>query len=228
VEVAEQASVEIAETEHRPTGTLRATAPVNYGAAMLSPLAVRFLEKHTEMTIDLLLVDRRVHMIEEGIDLAFRLGPLQDSNVIARSLKPVRHRLCAAPEYLGRHPPPISPDDLRHHHCLPHHLRESWLFEKDGLRRRMRIEGRLSVNNLQGLKNAALAGMGIVRLPDYMCTEELSSGAFEEVLNDWREPPTECHAIYPATRHLPLRVRSFLDFVVESDAGLQRVRRNNP
>lgn len=118
--------------------------------------------------LGLLLVDRRIHLIEEGIDLAFRLGPVQDSNVIARGLNPVRHRLCAAPDYLGRH---------------------------------------------------ALAGMGIVRLPDYMCAEELSSGALEEVLNDWPEPPTACHAIYPATRHLPLRVRSFLDFVVESMSG---------
>jgi DNA-binding transcriptional LysR family regulator len=216
VEVAEQASIEISESLGRPTGVLSVTAPVNYGAVILSPLAVRFLDANPSLRIDILLVDRVVNMIEEGIDLAFRLGPLQDSNLIARGLKPVRHRLCATTSYLQGHPPAVVPEDLRHHHCLPNRPRESWLFERNGDRRRLRIKGRLSVNNLQGLKNAALAGMGIVHLPDYMCDEELRSGALEEVLKDWPAPLTECHAIYPSTRHLPLKVRSFLDFVVES------------
>ena len=91
-----------------------------------------------------------------------------------------------------------------------------WLFERWGERKTIHLEGRLSVNNLQGLKSAALAGLGIVRLPGYLCTEELRSGQFVLILADWPEPPTESHAIYPGARHLPLKVRSFLDHVIEA------------
>lgn len=215
VEVAEQATTEISEMQARPTGVLRITAPVNYGAVILSPLAVDFLERYPDLRIDFLLLDRPVNLIEEGIDLAFRLGPLRDSNLIARRLRPIRHHLCATPEYVERFSEPAHPQDLHAHHCLIHGLRGTWLFEGGGERKKIRLAGRLSINNLQGLKSAALAGLGIVRLPEYMCIEELHSGRFVPILAEWPEPPTENHVIYPGTRHLPLKVRCFLDRVIE-------------
>lgn len=216
VELADQANTEIERMGERPTGVLRVTAPVNFGTVILSPLAVAFLMRHPDLTIDLLLLDRLVNLIEEGVDLAFRLGPMRDSTLIARSLGPIRHRLCAAPGYMERHSVPTFPRDLRDHDCLPYGLRESWRFVRNGERQTIHINGRLSINNLQGLKNAALAGLGIVRLPDYMCSEDLRRERLIEILEDWSEPPTECHAVYPNSRHLPLKVRSFLDFVVET------------
>ena len=215
VEVADQAVTEISELQDRPTGVLRITAPVNYGTAILCPLAADFLERHPDLRIELVLLDRVVNLIEEGIDLAFRLGPLRDSNLIARRLRPIHHHLCATPEYVARFSRPACPQDLRDHYCLPRWLRSTWVFERAGDRKKIHLEGRLSVNNQQGLKSAALAGLGIVRLPDYMCAEELRSGRFVHVLADWPEPLTENHAIYPDARHLPLKVRGFLDHVIE-------------
>jgi DNA-binding transcriptional LysR family regulator len=219
VELADQANTEIGRMQERPTGLLRITAPVNFGAVILSPLAVTFLKRHPDLTIELLLLDRRVNLIEEGVDLAFRLGPMRGSSLVARSLGTIRHRLCAAPGYVERHPLPTCPKDLRDHECLPHGLRESWKFVRDGEGKTLTIKGRFSVNNLQGIRNAALAGLGIVRLPDYMCSEDLRTGRLIEILEDWPEPPTECRAVYPAKRHLPRKVRSFLDFVVETLDG---------
>jgi len=215
VEVADQAITEVSEIQDRPTGVLRITAPVNYGAAILCPLAVGFLEHHPDLRIDFLLLDRPVNLIEEGIDLAFRLGPLSDSDLIARRLGPVRHHLCATSGYVERFSEPTCPRDLHSHQCLLHGLRGTWVFEREGERKTIHLVGRLSINNLQGLKSAALAGLGIVRLPEYMCIEELRSGRFVPILADWPEPPTENHAIYPNTRHLPLKVRCFLDHVIE-------------
>ena len=216
VELADQANAEIGRMQERPTGLLRVTSPPNFGTVILSPLAVTFLKRHSGLTIELLLLDRRVNLIEEGVDLAFRLGPMRDSSLIARSLGTIRHHLCAAPGYLERHSLPTHPRDLRDHDCLPHGLRASWQFVRNGEKRTLTIRGRFSINNLEGLKNAALAGLGIVRLSDYMCAEDLRTGRLIEILEDWPEPPTECHAVYPANRHLPLKVRSFLDFVVET------------
>lgn len=213
VEIADRASTEIAEMQERPTGLLRVTAPVNYGVVMLSPLAVEFLEMHRDLAIELLLLDRQVNLIEEGVDLAFRIGPMRDSSLVARSLMPVQHFLCVAPKYLAQRAAPGQPRDLHRHHCLAHESHGAWLLERGGERKRLTIKGRFSISNLQGLKNAALAGLGIVRLPDYMCAEDLRSGRLIEVLEDWREPPIDCRAVYPSSRHLPIKVRSFLDFV---------------
>jgi len=216
VEVADQAGAELSEIQDRPTGVLRITATINYGATILSPLAVGFLEHHPDLHIDILLLDRNVNLIEEGIDLAFRFGPLRDSSLIARRLQPVRHHLCATPEYVERCSQPASPQDLHDHHCLLHGLRATWMLERAGERKKINLEGQFSVNNSQGLKSAALAGLGIVRLPGYMCDAELRSSQFVPILPDWTEPPTEVHAIYPGARHIPLKVRSFLDHVIGS------------
>ncbi len=215
VEVADQAITEISEMQARPTGTLRITAPANYGAVILSPLAVDFLERYPDLHIDFLLLDRVVNLIEEGIDLAFRLGPLRDSNLIARRLKPIRHYLCATPDYVERFSEPACPRELGNHHCLIHGMRDTWVFEGTDGRKTINLSGRLSINNQQGLKCAALAGLGIVRLPEYMCIEELHSGQFVPILSNWPEPPAENHVVYPNTRHLPLKVRCFLDHVID-------------
>jgi DNA-binding transcriptional LysR family regulator len=215
VEVADQAITEISEMQERPAGVLRITAPVNYGTVILSTLSVEFLERHSALRIELLLLDRVVDLIEEGVDLAFRLGPLRDSNLIARRLRPIRHHLCATPGYVERFSAPASPEDLRNHRCLLSGPRSTWVFEGAGERKTLHLDGRLSINNQQGVKNAALAGLGIVRLPGYMCSEELRSGRFVPILADWPEPPTENHVIYANTRHVPLKVRCFLDYVLE-------------
>ncbi len=124
VEVADQAITGIPEMQVRPTGILRITAPTNYGTMILSPLAVDFLERYPDLQIDFLLVNRLVYLIEEGIDLAFRLGPLNDSNLIARRLKSIPHHLCATPDYVPQISEPSSPQDLRNHHRLIHGLRD--------------------------------------------------------------------------------------------------------
>jgi DNA-binding transcriptional LysR family regulator len=218
VETADQALSDMAELQDRPTGVLRITAPVNYGTSILCPLAAEFLDNHRDLNIDFLLLDRVVNLIDEGIDLAFRLGPLQDSNLIARRLKPIHHYLCATPGYLALFAFPDSPRELRQHQCLPHGSRAIWRFEHNSERITVPMKGRLNINNLQGLKNAALAGLGIVRLPDYMCAHELRNGHLIHILAKWPEPPTECHAIYPDARHLPLKVRRFLDHVIDGSA----------
>jgi DNA-binding transcriptional LysR family regulator len=197
-------------------GALWVNAPLSFGIRHVAPAVAPFLAAHPNLTLELDLSDRFVDLVEEGYDLALRIGVLPDSSLIARRLVPVKRLLCAAPSYLDKHGTPQTPADLAAHACLTYrHDRRSgpWLLERGGERLQLNVAGPLAANNGDVLLAAAEAGAGIVDLPTFYTCDALRDGRLRAVLPDWSPPKLALHAVYPPNRHLSLKVRTFIDYL---------------
>jgi DNA-binding transcriptional LysR family regulator len=165
-----------------PRGVLRITAPVSFGIPHLAPAIVDYMARYPDVSIDMVLNDRTVDLIEEGFDLAIRIGHLIDSTLIARRIAPIRFALCAAPSYLQCHGEPRRPADLARHNCLEFSYRQTgteWHFiGPDGTKESVRVSGRLKVNNPQVLHTAALNGDGVEFDPTFIVGADIASGRF--------------------------------------------------
>jgi DNA-binding transcriptional LysR family regulator len=206
-----------------PRGTLRVNAPMSFGIQYLAPVLPDFLERCPEVSIDLAMSDRVVDLLEEGFDVALRIrSGLPDSRLIAQKLAPVRRLVCAAPAYLARRGRPQQPADLARHDCLIYSLTDApevWDFDGPQGMVAIAVRGRLKANNGQALREAALAGIGIIRLPSFSVAPELKTGRLVEILSDWRIPAHEFYAVYPTNRHLAPKLRAFVDFLAERFSG---------
>ena len=163
------------------------------------------------------LANRYVDLIDEGFDVAFRVGELADSGLIARALTPYRLRLCAAPAYLASRPPIAHPDDLTSHECLGFsytELRTRWAFEGPQGLITVPVSGKLMVDSGEALLTAALAGMGVLLQPDELVRDALAAGRLVEVLTDFPVPTRPFHVMYAPDRRMTPKLRSFIDFVV--------------
>jgi DNA-binding transcriptional LysR family regulator len=222
-ERAKQILEEVAELERGLTmqtgvasGRLHVSAPSLLGRLRLAPMLPGFLVEQTRVSVDLILVDRPVRLAEEGIDVALRIGPLEDSGLIVRKLDDIQLVVCAAPEYLGRRGEPATPDDLVEHDCLAFGdvpgVAE-WSFQEGAARRSLRIPTRLCANDFDTLVSAALAGGGLVRVPSWQVAHCLADGRLRTVLEAYQRPPTPLSILTPRTRLLLPKVRAFVDFV---------------
>ena len=170
------------------------------------------------MTIELILNDRVVDMVEEGFDLALRIATLKDSSLAARRLAPCRLVVAAAPAYLDRRGRPASPDELADHDCLLYTYasqRDVWQFEHDGRVCAVKVSGPLRSNNGEALTRAAIDGMGVILQPTFVVSTALQRRQLEIILPGWMLAPLGIYAVWPASRHLPAKVRTFVDFLVE-------------
>lgn len=204
-------------------GLLTIAAPPAYGAFVLAPIVAGFMANHPEISIHMTLADRAVDLVDEGIDIAISVRELTDSSNVARRLSAVRLIVCAAPAYLARHGTPLRPEDLTTRNCLPYaeagaHLHTAWQFRRDGEMFDVRVHGNFVSNVGNALRNLALGGASLVRLPDYIVATDLASGALVELLTDFAPPLRPVHALYPHRDHLPRKVRSFLDFATQAFA----------
>lgn len=202
----------------KPSGVLRVNVPVSFGILHIAPAIPGFLAQHPDIEIDLTLNDRFVDLVNEGYDLAVRVGELKDSTLMARPLAAVRLIVCAAPAYLARHGTPRAPADLSAHDCLCYSYQpyqQEWRFTApDGAVHRVPVRGSLRANNGDVLLTAARQGCGIVLTPDFMAAPALASGELVPLLEDYRSRELAVHAVYPFTRHVPARVRAFIDHLV--------------
>jgi DNA-binding transcriptional LysR family regulator len=222
----DEAERAIAALQEAPRGTLRLTAPMTFGVRWVAPILASFGERHPDLHISADFTDRKVDLVEEGLDLAIRVGRMQDSSLVARKLAPVSGMLIASPAYLARRGTPAAPDDLRDHDCLVYSLLDaptSWVIEPlaggDGVR--VRVAARMTSNNGDALLAAAQAGMGITALPDFMVVDALRSGAVVRVLPTWGTiRGAGVWALYPHSRHLAAKVRLFVDHLAESFSGV--------
>ena len=200
-------------------GRLRINAPMSFGILHLAPALPAFQARHPELAVELILNDRRVDLIEEGFDVGLRIGGLPSSSLIARRLAGSRPAVCASPDYLARNGRPETPEDLRNHHCLLYSYLDPpklWRFQSAGGARRVTVEGPLETNNGEALLQAALAGLGITRLPSFIVGPALCDGRLIELLKDWQDPREPAiYVVYPERRHLAPKVRAFVDFVAE-------------
>lgn len=199
-------------------GTLRLNVPVSFGILEIAPLLPEFSRRHPALAIELGLNDRHIDLLEEGWDLAVRIGTLKDSSMQARRLAPCRMLVCAAPSYLSAHSKPKTIHDLKPHNCLGYTLSRSagvgrWHFGKDG-KATAQVQGTLKANNGDALVAAAVAGLGIIYQPSFLVAREVAAGRLVSLKLD-REPAdlNGIYAVYPADRNPPAKIRAMVDFL---------------
>jgi DNA-binding transcriptional LysR family regulator len=200
-----------------PRGHLRINAPVSFGVHALSKRLPYYLAAYPEVSVDMSLSNRFVDLIDEGFDVAFRVGELADSGLMARALAPYRLLLCASPSYLAAHPPIRHPTDLAQHECLGFshtELRTHWTFEGPQGLISVPVASRLMVDSGEALLQLALAGMGLLLQPCELVDDELAAGRLVEVLTDFPVPTRPFHVMYAPDRRMTPKLRSFIDFVV--------------
>jgi DNA-binding transcriptional LysR family regulator len=216
IQMAEQL---VSDMQSTPRGLLKITAPIDLGAFRLGAITAAFCEEHPDIYVALDLSDRIVDLVDEGMDLAIRFGPLGESSLVARRLSAVAMGLYAAPEYLARRPAPTEPDDLAEHDLIafvPHHRFATWsLVGPGGATLELTPTARVTSNNMRAVREATAAGAGIALIPTF-AVRCLGSERLVPVLPEWQAPTGELFAVYPSTRNLSPKVRSYLDYVVEN------------
>lgn len=202
-----------------PRGTLKITMPLAFGQHRLGPLVADYVQRYPEVRLDLSLSDRRVDLVEEGFDLAVRIGALPESGLIARKLGSDRAVVCASPAYLQRHGAPKTPDELAGHSCLGYTYTNSgdeWrMHDPAGAERAVPIAGAIKADNGDMLRLAAISGAGLIFQPLFIVADDLAAGRLVQVLADYPSAELGIYALYPSRKHLSAKVRTFVDFLVE-------------
>jgi DNA-binding transcriptional LysR family regulator len=213
----EEANLEVKSLARSPRGLLRVHAPILFGQAALPPIVTAFLARYPEVEIEVVASDRKVNLIEEQFDLAVLAGHgEEDSSLVTRVLYGGEYWCCAAPSYVETHGLPAAPEELATRECIligePAQWR--WTFERGAERRVVEANGRLRVNTVITGYAAARAGAGIAMVPRFLCGDDVSSGAMSRLLGEWAIERKPLRVAYPSGRHLPLRVRLFVDALV--------------
>lgn len=208
------AELAVTNLQSKPQGRVKLTAPVTYGEQQILPLVNDFAAQYSELEVTANLSNQQVDLVEEGYDLAIRIGKLADSTMMAKKLGTRTNYVCAAPSYLEKHGIPHSLPELNKHNCLQGSL-DYWHFVDEGKERNVRIRGRLSYNSGYSLTDAALKGLGIVQLPDYYVQQYIESGELITILDNYREPDEGIWAVYPQNRHLSPKIRLLVDYLVK-------------
>lgn len=194
------------------TGLLRVTASVPFGRKVLVPMAAQFMRLNPELRLDLQLVDGVVDIVDKGVDLAIRIGELQDNLLIARRLADNPRRLCMSPAYLARSGVPESVVELGEHECLSMSGVTHWTFERESRSFQQRVAGRFTANSVEALHQACLDGLGIASLSAWNTDEDVASGRLVEVKpRDAKLPDRGIWAVYPSARLVPQKVRLFTE-----------------
>ncbi|CAO3437236.1 LysR family transcriptional regulator [Azospirillum endophyticum] len=213
----DEAEQSLTEMGEEPRGTLRVTMPVMFGQMLVAPLLPSYLRRYPGVTLEASLSDRMQRLVDEGFDLAIRAGRLADSTLIARRLRPLRRHVVASPDYLGRRGVPRSPADLAHHECLTllsGSGRTEWEFLNGDRRETLRPAGSFQADSLWLLRHAAVGGLGLARLADFIVEEDIRAGRLVPVLSELEVTDEAIHAVYPATRHVSSKVRSFIEHLL--------------
>lgn len=214
----EEAEALVSTLRKAPHGLLRVAVPMLLGQMQIAPLAAPFLTRFPDMRLELVFMDRAADLIEEGLDVAIRVDDLPDSTLVARRLAPHRRVLCGAPAYFEKNGVPQTPEELVRHNCLtygPHHPSREWFFNTATGRRAVDVRGTFLTNNAEGLRQAALGGLGMALLPTFLVGGDLSAGLLRPVLSEYVSADTAIYAVYPQHRHQSPKVRAFVDFMME-------------
>ena len=202
-----------------PRGTLRMTCSITFGARHLAPAIAEFVARFPEMRFDVELSDRAIDLVDEGFDLAVRIGTIGTQNLVGRKIGNTRLLCCASPAYLARHGEPRTPEDLTGHACLTYEYsstRNVWRFcDSDGTERNVRVTGPVHANNGRFLEAMAVEGVGIIAEPDFIIGPDVRAGRLVRLLHDYELQPSTIYVVYPSRRHLSAKVRAFADFLAE-------------
>jgi DNA-binding transcriptional LysR family regulator len=214
----------VAQAQSTPRGLLRVNAPMSFGTLQLGPAIADFMAQCPELQIQLVLSDDQVDPMQGGFDVTLRIADLESSSLIARKIVAIDRAVCASPDYLKQHGTPKLPEDLRSHALLTYGFLltgNQWkLTGRDGNDHWIQPSWTLCVNNAEVLRDAAIKGRGVALLPTFIAGDALRAGALRSVLNTYKAPPLTLYAIYPPTRHLAVKVRLFIDFLVARFSGV--------
>jgi DNA-binding transcriptional LysR family regulator len=200
------------------TGKLRVCAAVTFASIHLMPRLPEFLARHPDLEIDIVLDDRNVDLVREGIDVGLRMGRLADSSLTARRIANGRHAVLGTPAYFARAGEPAAPSDLVAHEAVIYAQGGGgpvWSFRRDGAELVVTLKGRLRVTAAEGLRAAVLADAGIAIVSEWMFAPELTDGTVKAVLRDWELPGIDLWAVFPAGRSASTKARAFISFVQE-------------
>ncbi|MEM8688497.1 MAG: LysR family transcriptional regulator [Pseudomonadota bacterium] len=218
----EETEAQVARLHDEPRGTLKLNAPMSFGALHMGPAIASFMAKYPELKVELSLNDRFVDPLEEGFDITLRIAVLEDSSLIARKIAPARRVLAASPDYLAAHGQPTKLEDLKHHRCLNYGhstVLQRWELTRKGKAVVAPINSVLCANNGDVLREAALNGQGITKLPTFLIGPDLKAGRLQIVLPEF--PPTELgiYALYAPNRYLAAKSRLLIDHLVAAFSG---------
>ena len=208
----------VQEQQDAPRGRLKVSAPINFGERDLTYAVAEYLKSQPNMSVELVLADRFVNLIEEGFDLAVRIGQLADSSLIARRLASMRVVVCTSPEYFKHSYKPIHPKDLSSHNCvidLNMQNPEQWSFKEKDKPLQVKVNGRFHVNSAMAVREMLLTGQGIGLCPMHVVEADIRSGQLQILFQEYEALEIGIFAVYPHSRHLAAKVRTFVDFLVE-------------
>jgi DNA-binding transcriptional LysR family regulator len=204
---------------HEPVGTLRIVAPVVFGLHSLAPVVQSYAARYPDVVPDVTLADRHVDLVEEGFDVGILVArPMRSASIVTRRLTTGHMTVCATPAYLARHGTPTRPEHLLEHPCLSRPQEQGGderVFSGPDGEIRVRPTNAIAANNTEMLRQFALLGMGVAILPSYLIGRDLASGRLVPLLGDYRLPPIDISIAYPSRLHLPAKVRTFVDHLVE-------------
>ncbi len=223
--IAQQGMDAVTELQGEPKGKLKITAPMSFGVLYIAPIIAEFLEHFPKITIDLQLEDQMVDLIEGEFDLAIRIGNLPISNLVAKRLANCKSILCASTSYIERNGTPQKPADLIDHNCLVYsYFRggSEWTFEYQRNEFKVIPKGNFVVNNSEAIRRALIEGLGIGQLPTFLVSKDILSGKLTSIMTSYTLPEHAVYAVFPERKHLPHKVRAFMEFVAD------KLGRDNP
>lgn len=215
VELAEQV---VRDASSSLSGTLRVSAAVTFARLHILPGLKQFMSRHPNLQIDIILDDRTIDLMEQGVDVALRMGALDDSTMTARRISRSRRVVVGTPTYFAEAGTPHTPADLSQHQAIVYSLRggnESWSFSQNGKETAVVVSGRVSVSAAEGIRAAVLGDMGIAVASEWMFSPEIADGSVITVLGDWELPEVDLWAVFPAGRLVSAKARAFVAFVEE-------------
>ena len=214
----EEAEQNIGQLQTQAKGSLRINTVVAFGRLHIMPLLGDFLQLYPDIKIEILLNDRVIDLVEEGVDLAIRMGPLADSSLIAKKLTACSMVTVATADYLNKQGRPKHPSDLKQHNCILYNGRDNYRqldYLENGELFHVRVDGNISSNNSEAIRGALLSSYGIALVPKWLVGDALMDGRLEAVLSEFSPQEHDIFAVYPPGRHLPSKARLFLDFLAE-------------
>jgi DNA-binding transcriptional LysR family regulator len=216
----EEAEEDVGAGAHVPRGTLRITCGTTFGTHYVAEAVAAYAARHPQVRFDLDLSDRMVDLVEEGFDLAIRIGAVGSPALIVRPIGMTSLVCCASPAYVARHGAPRTPDDLARHHCLTYtYAPDTWRFRGPDREHAVAVSGPARANNGEMLTALAVAGMGIDLEPDIVVAPHVRDGTLVRLLPDYKPASMPIMAVYSSRRHLSAKVRSFIDFIAERFAA---------
>ncbi|HTR11116.1 MAG TPA: LysR substrate-binding domain-containing protein [Paraburkholderia sp.] len=218
IEEADQAEQVVRESSGGLSGVLRISAAVTFARLHVLPALKTFLERHPNLQLDIILDDRSIDLLEEGVDVALRMGSLDDSTMTARRISQTRRLVVGTPQYFAQAGVPQTPAELSRHQAIVYSRRgggESWSFSRNGTQVAVMVTGRVRVSAAEGMRTGVLGNMGLAIASEWMFSPELANGTVQVVLTGWQLPAVDLWAVFPAGRLVTSKARAFVAFVEE-------------